>query len=342
MSATPPSLPFAIEEIERELARLWQSAPGIDRRHELALSRTSVLTLFVYAPDRARAAWVRQVISRLSIYHPSRVVLFVTSHDQPLEEPEISIQCDLGIAERYAPCYEQVTITLPSDGLELLPSLVIPLALPDLPAVLWWLGPLPCQDRRFVRVARAVDRLIFDSLEQSQPLRDLVSTRRLVQQVSRTTVVSDLNWSRLSPWQETTARIFDIPHCRWALTAIERVDLRFGVASEQPSRNPIQVLLYLGWLANRLAWRLDGVQVRATGWELTFSSPRNTISVTVSPFNSRLVVVMSQPRSRSSSVGTSGRPSACEPTKERSASFSRRSTTTCSISSDCSAASSRR
>ncbi len=275
MSSLPSALPFDIEVIERELARLWQSAAMPDRRHELALSRTSVLTLFVYAPDTSRAETARDLISRLSMHHPSRVVLLVATRKERLDEPQVSIQCNLGIAERYAPCYEQITITLPSDGLELLPSLLIPLALPDLPAFLWWLGPLPCHDRRFVAVARTVDRLIFDSLESHHPIADIIATRRLVQQVTRSTAVSDLNWGRLGPWLETTARMFEIPHCRWALEAITRVDLRYGYLPQHSTPNPTQALLYLGWMASRLGWRLASLELLDNGLHLDLTASGN-------------------------------------------------------------------
>ncbi len=269
----PPAIPVDIEAVERELARLWQSAPLADRRNELALSRTSVLTLFVYAPDSERAAWARDVIGRLSTQHPSRVVLFIANRAGALEEPAVSIQCDLGTAGRYAPCYEQITITLPNDGLELLPSLIVPLALPDLPVFLWWLGPLPCHDRRFPAVARTVDRLIFDSLESPHPIADIIATRRLIQQVARSTAISDLNWGRLGPWLETTARLFDITHCRWALESIVRAELRYGHGSGSPLDNPTQPLLYVGWMASRLGWRHANVELHGTTWLLDFTAP---------------------------------------------------------------------
>jgi len=282
----PPTLPFDIDAIERELARLWQSAPLTDRRNELALSRTSVLTLFVHAPDRERAEWARDIISRLSTHHPSRVVLLVAVPREYLTEPAISIQCNLGLAERYAPCYEQITITLPVDHLVLLPSILMALALPDLPAFLWWLGPLPCHERRFIPVTRAVDRLIFDSLESRHPLEDLIATRRLVQQISRTTAVSDLNWARLGPWQETTARMFDIEHCRWALEAITTVEVHYGHWPEHSVRNPTQALLYLGWLASRLGWRSTTVLPEGDGWAFSARAPdQRSIACTILPEN---------------------------------------------------------
>ncbi len=274
MQAQPPAaLPIDTDQIERELARLWQSSPLTERTGDLALSRTSVLTLFVYAPDNQRAEWAREVIGRLSTQHPSRVVLVVANRAHDLESPTVSIQCDLGSAGRYAPCYEQVTLFLPDDGLHLLPSLIIPLSLPDLPTFLWWLGPLPCHDRRFPPIARSVDCLIFDSLESLQPIADIIATRRLVQHVARSTAVSDLNWGRLGPWLETTARLFEIAHWRWALGAITSVELRYGHDATRSVLNPTQPLLYLGWMASRLGWRLDNVEALDEGWSFVLVAP---------------------------------------------------------------------
>lgn len=260
-----------VEAIERELADLWRSSGRFDSRGvEVALSRTSVLTLFVYATDAARAEQAKELIDHLSSEHPSRVVL-LTGQDPSIpgqEQPaaEVSIQCKLGVAERYAPCYEQIAIALPADGLDLLPSLLIPLALPDLPSFLWWTGPAPLHDRRFTRVARAVDRVILDSLDFARPVHDLVLARRLFEQLKPVdTILSDLNWARIAPWQEMTARVFDLPHCRWALEAITDVWVVSGRYEHLPP-NPAQALLFLGWMGSRLGWEFDDAISRPDGW----------------------------------------------------------------------------
>ncbi len=259
-----------VDAIERELADLWRSSGRFDARGvEVALSRTSVLTLFVYTIDSARAEQAKELIDQLSSEHPSRVVL-LTAMDQKASGPEqpgaeVSIQCKLGVAERYAPCYEQITIGMPANALDLLPSLLIPLALPDLPSFLWWMGPPPLDDRRFLRVARAVDRVIVDSLDFTRPVHDLVLTRRLYNQLrGQDTVLSDLNWARITPWQEMTARIFDVPQSRWALDALTDVWVVSGRFEHWPA-NPSQALLYLGWMASRLGWEFDDAMSRPEG-----------------------------------------------------------------------------
>jgi glucose-6-phosphate dehydrogenase assembly protein OpcA len=61
--------------------------------------------------------------------------------------------------------------------------------------------------------------------------------------------VADLNWRRLSAWQELTAEAFDPPSRRAALSEVDRFVLDYEAG------NAAQAFLYLGWLASRLNWR---------------------------------------------------------------------------------------
>jgi glucose-6-phosphate dehydrogenase assembly protein OpcA len=61
--------------------------------------------------------------------------------------------------------------------------------------------------------------------------------------------VNDLNWSRLSAWQELSAEAFDPPQRRTALKEVDRVTIDYEKG------NPAQALMFLGWLASRLNWR---------------------------------------------------------------------------------------
>ena len=61
--------------------------------------------------------------------------------------------------------------------------------------------------------------------------------------------MADLNWRRLSSWQELTAETFDPPQRRAALKEVDRVTIDYEKG------NPAQALMFLGWLASRLQWR---------------------------------------------------------------------------------------
>jgi len=69
--------------------------------------------------------------------------------------------------------------------------------------------------------------------------------------------ISDLSWSRLTPWRELAAQFFDAPALVPHLAEITRVtvdyEARAGAAADRS-----QALLLVGWLAARLGWRTAG------------------------------------------------------------------------------------
>jgi glucose-6-phosphate dehydrogenase assembly protein OpcA len=71
------------------------------------------------------------------------------------------------------------------------------------------------------------------------------------------TAISDLSWSRLTPWRELTAQFFDAPALAPHLAEITRVavdyEARAGAVVDRS-----QALLLVGWLAARLGWRTAG------------------------------------------------------------------------------------
>jgi glucose-6-phosphate dehydrogenase assembly protein OpcA len=68
------------------------------------------------------------------------------------------------------------------------------------------------------------------------------------------TAISDLSWSRLTPWRELTAQFFDAPALVPHLAEITRVTVDYEArAGEVADRS--QALLLVGWLAARLGWR---------------------------------------------------------------------------------------
>ena len=61
--------------------------------------------------------------------------------------------------------------------------------------------------------------------------------------------IADLNWQRLSAWQELTAQGFDPPERRDAIPEIDRLTVDYEKG------NISQAFMYLGWVASRLQWR---------------------------------------------------------------------------------------
>src|SRR3972149_6703961 len=80
--------------------------------------------------------------------------------------------------------------------------------------------------------------------------------------------LSDLTWGRMTTWRGLTAHFFDPPHTE----ALDRIT-RIRVAHAGSSR--AQGLLYVGWLAGRMRWRVEQPFIRGDGpWRGTLGDQR--------------------------------------------------------------------
>ena len=128
------------------------------------------------------------------------------------------------------------------DGLAILQPL-----LPErMPAWVWWNGSLDEAPDLLEQLAGTPRRLIIDSaVGTPRQCLDLLRTR-----VQSGQAVNDLNWLRLSNWQETLAMVFDPPQRREALGHITQMEI------DVESHHPAQGLLLAAWIADRLGWEL--------------------------------------------------------------------------------------
>lgn len=142
-------------------------------------------------------------------------------------------------------CCEYITLKGTAAAFERVGGMVANLLIGGLPKFLWWKATPDPNNDLFKRLAAACNSVVVDSSHFSEPNTDLVSVQELLK---AGTPVADLNWRRLSAWQELTAETFDPPQRRAALKEVDRVTIDYEKG------NPAQALMFLGWLASRLQW----------------------------------------------------------------------------------------
>tara|TARA_Y100001968_G_C19430864_1_gene756957 strand:- start:1514 stop:2821 length:1308 start_codon:yes stop_codon:yes gene_type:complete len=127
-------------------------------------------------------------------------------------------------------------------GLEILNELIPN----ELPSWLWWNGSLNEANELFTELASSQRRLIIDTA-----IGDPSNCLALLQaRINTGQAVNDLNWLRLRSWRESIASVFDPPERRISLENILKVDI------DVKGSNPVQGLLLLAWIADRLEWKL--------------------------------------------------------------------------------------
>jgi glucose-6-phosphate dehydrogenase assembly protein OpcA len=161
---------------------------------------------------------------------------------------QVSVYCPMKKQSLHSlTCSEYITLRGTLDALERNGDSIANLAIPDLPKFLWWKDiPAPTTSL-FQRLAHQVHSVIFDSAEFTNTEAHLLELQTILTQGIP---AIDLNWRRVSAWQELTAEAFDPPARRKDITQIDRVDVNYELG------NPAQALMFLGWLSSRLQWEI--------------------------------------------------------------------------------------
>lgn len=240
--------------IEQTLNDLWREHADAARQGEPMGARARLANLVTYSrtdeeDDRAAA-----VVAELNASRPVRSIRILA---KPRAEAVAgaSIQCRPGGARPI--CYEEVTLRLPDDARDALPSLIEPLTVTDLPTFLWFPGDPPLDEEPVLRLIPFVDRVVTDSHGFSNNRARFAQLQRLVGEHRPHTVFTEMTWTRLGTWREAVGKMFDPESSRAFLGRIREVTLTSVAGVTQPSD---RALLMVGWLAAKLGWRPVGYQ----------------------------------------------------------------------------------
>ncbi len=300
----------SIEEIEQKLTSLWSMSHDNLRTGANINVRTSVLNLVICTPDLETAQLASKVLRELSSTHLARVAIVVLDSSETAASVSawVTLRCFSTISDLMRHCFEQTTLLTRGSATRAAGNILQPLLKPDLPVYLWWLGDPPAQDDpTFHNLVELSNRIVFDSTSFFNPAVDIRTLAALCR-VAPDSAISDLNWSRLTPWRELVIQFFDVPEYRPYLAGIQSIEIEHAAAPlSVPGRtedgdvspNPIRALLLAAWLKERLGWSLstyrgNNQQDAASGayhWEMQ----RGT--------NPRVTAQLGAPRSRSGRLG---------------------------------------
>lgn len=254
-----------VEAVERQLAELWKQTGGErDANNDAAVLRARVANLLVFVASDAALADVQEILRELTAIHPSRVLIMRA--DGAAEDRDIEMTVDSFCqtdkrtgAKRL--CCEEVALKAGGKFVAELPSVALPLLVPDLSTFLWWQNSLRVSNKVFDTLVRATDRLVIDSAEFDDPARDLLEINKLyTQDQSNEVGISDLNWARLTLWRGLLADFYDVPAYQVWLDRVNFVGINYVGPELAPESPAPQALLIIGWLASRLGWTLADKQ----------------------------------------------------------------------------------
>ncbi len=231
--------PVEINQIERELKKLWAEDGG-------AMTRASLINLAVYSEEPDSLARNTQLVSQITESHACRALVLEADPQASEDRAEawINAHCHVRSGTKHI-CSEQISFRL--HGAKLLSSILFSHLDSDLPLYLWWQSELraPIDPQLWAWV----DRVIYDSRDW----RDFAAQIELAEAAQREAaqrqmVLCDLNWARLFYFRLALAQFFDHPAARAHLHGIEEVSLAFGSGYRSAA------LLFIAWMAAQLEW----------------------------------------------------------------------------------------
>jgi glucose-6-phosphate dehydrogenase assembly protein OpcA len=290
MSAT-----VAPESILKELAALWTQE---DKQGDAGVLRACSMTLVAIAEADDDAVALGETIAALMPEHPARSILIrLLGEKERALSQRVYQQCWKPFGQRQQICCEQIEITASDPALADLPSVILPLAVPDLPVILW------CRSARLVRrpefgeIARMATKVVIDSALDTDAVDAIRRMADAVRSGGGTAGLvwadlawADLAWTRLTRWRETLARVFENRDTLAHLAEVDSVQVRFGPGFETAA-------WYLAaWAANALAsvGQVVTPEVGRQDESLCLELSGGTFHVKLSRQDDRLVTVVDE------------------------------------------------
>ncbi len=230
-----------------ELHNLWITL-GNDAEAEGkdGVLRACSMTLIVAMDEAEAPAPVGETIAEVMPEHPSRaIILRHRVSETVFLDAKVSAQCWVPLGQRRQICSEQIEITSSSASLVSVPGLVLPLLAPDLPVVVWCrcarLFDLPA----FQQIAELSGKLIVDSAQLGAAGASLNKLR----EARSGRAIADLAWTRLTPWREAIAQLFESHVCQSGRDRLSELLVSYGGGAV-----PAVGWYIAAWLSSALRW----------------------------------------------------------------------------------------
>ena len=203
-----------------------------------------------------------RIADEIALRNPCRIIaLFPITGEDKGVKAQVSAYCPIQKqSSSTLICCEYITLSGTAAALERVGGMIPALLIGGLPKFLWWKATPDPNNTLFKRLAAVCNNVIVDSCRFNEPESDLL---RLQELVESGVPLADLNWRRLSAWEELTAEAYDSPHRRAALREVDRVTIDYEKG------NPAQALLFLGWLASRLEWQPVSYKKETGDYDIT-------------------------------------------------------------------------
>jgi glucose-6-phosphate dehydrogenase assembly protein OpcA len=244
-----------VADLEAELSALWRSAAE-DPAAKNVVTRACTLTLIICVESDEAAEEVNNLVAEVTRQNPCRAIIMMLEPEASPSglEAWISAHCHVPVAGEKQVCSEQITIRARGEAVQGLASVVLPLTVSGLPIFLWWRAGDFSPPPYFDQILRLTQHVIVDTARFSPSGTHLQELAAWLHKFAGRIQLTDLNWSRITPWRDLIAQCFDSPDRRPYVDRLSEVRIEYEQDSARLVTQRAQALLLTGWLASRLGW----------------------------------------------------------------------------------------
>jgi len=265
-----------IANISEELTRLWDEEQGQKK------IRASLFNLIFYVQKSAKVAFYQKLIKSVVSKFPCRVLCIINDTQSKEEYLRTSVSSEtLGKEELQIYC-EIIQIEVAGKFVERVPFIVLPQIIPDLPVYLLWTQDPSLESTVLPHLEPLANRIIFDS----ESTRDLQNYSRSVLSLMHRfhCTIGDLNWSALSGWRQIFVQVFNTQETFLSLAQSTLIRIQYNRTEMNFQKHALIEAAYLqAWLASRMNWKFQSIEVDEGNVRLTYKSPMKDLVILLTP-----------------------------------------------------------
>ncbi len=241
--AVSTNIPAEPAAIERALRKLWHSEGDTS---SIVCART--VNLIVCCAEADDLEKLGRELEPVTARHPGRVLLVSGAPGSDTPQASVSASCVSSHSGDQYLGQEIVVLRRGQASCKQLASIVNAVLLPELPVFLWWRDVDRLRSDLFDEIAPSASRIVVDSAASSDPEKCFLTLRDFVRKHSGA-AITDLAWTRVTPWRHLAAQFFDPPAVAPCLQALRRMRIEYVAHGRESGYVRPEALLFTAWLA---------------------------------------------------------------------------------------------
>lgn len=235
--------PVSFPDIDRELAKLWQTPDSTS-------VRASLMNLVVFSAEQGSLPRNQELIQSILQEHACRALIVELNAEAEDNSSFawITAHCRLRDGNKSV-CNEQIAFWLNGHVRGRIPNSVFAHLDSDLPLIFWWQGELSFVFRP--RLYKRMNRFLFDSSEWKDPRAGYEHVLYARRDSDENLVLHDLEWARSFHLRSALSMMFDEKPALNILSNIERIRLVYNPA------HTMAAYLVLVWIARQVRLRFE-------------------------------------------------------------------------------------